>query len=102
MTVSLIVVFFLPQIPLRKSDHRVMEDVGVKLQNNFGQSDHECQPRIIAVREKVNEEFNKQQNEKHRIIKLCNRKSYFRNKQRMLIREQKVAIIFFYQLVHNP
>lgn len=50
MMVALLIVFFLPQIPLRKSERPAMEEAGVVLEDEFGHSDKENQPRIMAAR----------------------------------------------------
>jgi EmrB/QacA subfamily drug resistance transporter len=46
MLVSLMIVLFLPEIPLRKSDRPVMEEAGVLLDDELGHSDEDCQPRM--------------------------------------------------------
>ncbi len=45
MAVALIVVFFLPEIPLRTSHRPAIQEAGVKLEDELGQSDEEYQPR---------------------------------------------------------
>ena len=47
MLVALIIVFFLPQIELRKSERPAFEEAGVALEDEFGHSDHESQPRAM-------------------------------------------------------
>jgi EmrB/QacA subfamily drug resistance transporter len=49
MTVALIFVFFLPEIPLRKSERPAMEEAGVILEDELGQSDRKNQPRTQAA-----------------------------------------------------
>ena len=49
MLVALIVVFFLPQIPLRKTERPAMEEAGMMLEDEFGNADDDCQPRMQAV-----------------------------------------------------
>lgn len=49
MLVALIVVFFLPEIPLRRSDRPAMEEAGVVLEDEFGHSDKDNQPRMMAA-----------------------------------------------------
>lgn len=46
MVLALIVVFFLPEVPLRKKDHPVMQEIGETLEEELGQSDDESQPRV--------------------------------------------------------
>lgn len=46
MAAALIVVFFLPEIPLRKSDRPITEDVGITLEEEWGQADDENQPKV--------------------------------------------------------
>jgi EmrB/QacA subfamily drug resistance transporter len=46
MAVSLIFVFFLPEVPLRKAERPAMEEAGVMLEDELGQSDDENQPRV--------------------------------------------------------
>lgn len=46
MAVSLIIVFFLPEVPLRKADRPAMQEAGVILEDELGQSDDNHQPRI--------------------------------------------------------
>jgi EmrB/QacA subfamily drug resistance transporter len=46
MLVALVIVLFLPEVPLRKSDRPVMEEAGVLLEDELGQSDEDCQPRV--------------------------------------------------------
>ncbi len=46
MIVSLVIVFFLPEVPLRKAERPVMEEAGVILEDELGQSDDENQPRV--------------------------------------------------------
>lgn len=46
MAVALIIVFFLPEVPLRKADRPAMEETGVMLEDELGQSDDESQPRV--------------------------------------------------------
>jgi len=50
MIVALIVVFFLPEIPLRKSERPVVEEAGVLLEDELGHSDEDCQPRVQAAK----------------------------------------------------
>jgi EmrB/QacA subfamily drug resistance transporter len=45
MSASLIIVFFLPEVPLRKAEHTAMQEAGVMLEDELGQSDDENQPR---------------------------------------------------------
>ncbi len=47
MIIALIVVFFLPEIPLRKSNRPALEDIGIELEDEFGHSDDESQPRAM-------------------------------------------------------
>jgi EmrB/QacA subfamily drug resistance transporter len=49
MIVALIVVFFLPEIPLRKSERSAMEEAGMMLEDQLGNADDDCQPRIQAA-----------------------------------------------------
>jgi hypothetical protein len=46
MLVALVIVLFLPEVPLRKSDRPVIEEAGVLLEDELGQSDEDCQPRV--------------------------------------------------------
>jgi MFS family permease len=46
MAITLIIVFFLPEIPLRKSDRPAAEEAGVILEDELAQSDEESQPRV--------------------------------------------------------
>ena len=46
LAVALIIVFFLPEVPLRKADRPAMEETGVMLEDELGQSDDESQPRL--------------------------------------------------------
>lgn len=48
MVLSFIVVLFLPEIPLRKTDRPMMEEAAVELEDQFGHSDQESQPRALA------------------------------------------------------
>ncbi|MGV3529551.1 MAG: DHA2 family efflux MFS transporter permease subunit [Flavisolibacter sp.] len=48
MLVALVTVFFLPEIPLRRSNRPVMEDIGIELEDELGQSDKESQPRVTS------------------------------------------------------
>ncbi|MGN6399430.1 MAG: MDR family MFS transporter [Flavisolibacter sp.] len=50
MVIALIVVFFLPEIPLRKSDRPAMEEAGVVLEDELGHCDGDSQPRVIAAK----------------------------------------------------
>ena len=52
MLVALIVVFFLPEIPLRKSERPAMEETGIMLEDELGNADDECQPRVQAASDK--------------------------------------------------
>jgi EmrB/QacA subfamily drug resistance transporter len=45
MSISLIIVFFLPEVPLRKAERPAMQEAGVMLEDELGQSDDESQPR---------------------------------------------------------
>jgi EmrB/QacA subfamily drug resistance transporter len=49
MAVALIIVFFLPEIPLRKSARSAMEETGIMLEDELGNSDDDCQPRVQAA-----------------------------------------------------
>ncbi len=49
MCVALVFVFFLPQIPLRSSERPATEEAGVLLEDEFAQSDEDCQPRAHAA-----------------------------------------------------
>ena len=49
MTVALIIVFFLPEIPLRKSARPAMEETGIMLEDELGNADDDCQPRMQAA-----------------------------------------------------
>jgi MFS family permease len=49
MVVALVIVFFLPEVPLRKSDRPSIEEAGVLLEDELGQSDEDCQPRVQAA-----------------------------------------------------
>jgi EmrB/QacA subfamily drug resistance transporter len=49
MVAALIVVWFLPEIPLRKSDRPAKEEAGILLEDEFGQSDEESQPRQMRA-----------------------------------------------------
>jgi len=46
MAVALIIVFFLPEVPLRKAERPAMQEAGVILEDELGQSDDESQPRV--------------------------------------------------------
>jgi MFS family permease len=50
MVIALIVVFFLPEIPLRKSDRPAMEEAGVVLEDELGNCDGDNQPRVVVAR----------------------------------------------------
>ncbi|MGN6163169.1 MAG: MFS transporter, partial [Flavisolibacter sp.] len=50
MVIALVVVFFLPEIPLRRSDRPAIEEAGVVLEDELGHCDGDNQPRIIAAR----------------------------------------------------
>jgi hypothetical protein len=52
MVVGLIAVFFLPEIPLRKTERPAMEEAGIMLEDEFGNADEDCQPRVQAASEK--------------------------------------------------
>lgn len=52
MCVALVLVLFLPQIPLRSSDRPAMEEAGVLLEDELAQSDKDCQPRWEAAAHK--------------------------------------------------
>ena len=52
MLVALIVVFFLPEIPLRKSERPAMEETGMMLEDELGNADDDCQPRVQAASDK--------------------------------------------------
>ncbi|WP_276134735.1 MDR family MFS transporter [Polluticoccus soli] len=52
MLVALIVVFFLPEIPLLKAKHPIVEEAGIMLEDEFGQSDDEAQPRTYTDTER--------------------------------------------------
>jgi hypothetical protein len=56
MLVALVIVLFLPEVPLRKSDRPVMEEAGVLLEDELGQSDEDCQPRVQAA-ERLNRDL---------------------------------------------
>jgi MFS family permease len=49
MAVALVIVFFLPEIPLRKSSHPAMEEAGIMLEDELGNADDDCQPRVQAA-----------------------------------------------------
>ncbi len=49
MVVAFVVVFFLPEIPLRSSHQPAMAEAGVLLEDELGQSDDQCQPREQAA-----------------------------------------------------
>lgn len=49
MAIALIVVFFLPEIPLRKTERPAMEEAGIMLEDEFGNADDDCQPRLQAA-----------------------------------------------------
>jgi hypothetical protein len=44
--IALVFVFFLPEVPLRKAERPAMEEAGVMLEDELGQSDDENQPRL--------------------------------------------------------
>jgi EmrB/QacA subfamily drug resistance transporter len=46
MIIAFIVVFFLPEIPLRKTERPAMEEAGIMLEDEFGNADDEYQPRV--------------------------------------------------------
>lgn len=48
MVVSLIFVFLLPEVPLRKSEHSKMQELGEMLEDELGQSDDESQSRVMS------------------------------------------------------
>jgi EmrB/QacA subfamily drug resistance transporter len=50
MIAALIIVFFLPEIPLRKSERTAMEEAGMLLEDELGNADNDCQPRMQAAR----------------------------------------------------
>lgn len=50
MIAALVIVFFLPEIPLRKSDRPAMEEAGMMLEDELGNADDDCQPRMQAAR----------------------------------------------------
>jgi EmrB/QacA subfamily drug resistance transporter len=52
MIAALLIVIFLPQIPLRSSAHPAVEETGVMLDDELGQSDDDCQPRVQAASNK--------------------------------------------------
>ena len=43
MIVAFIAVLFLPEVPLRKSNRPVMEEIGVELEDEMGHRDRECE-----------------------------------------------------------
>lgn len=49
MIIAFIVVFFLPEIPLRKTERPAMEEAGIMLEDEFGNADDEYQPRVQTV-----------------------------------------------------
>lgn len=49
MIAALIIVFFLPEIPLRKSERPAMEETGIMLEDELGNADDDCQPRVQAA-----------------------------------------------------
>ena len=50
MMAALIIVFFLPEIPLRKSAHPAMEETGMMLEDELGNADGDYQTRVQAAR----------------------------------------------------
>ena len=50
MVIALVVVFFLPEIPLRRSDRPAIEEAGVVLEDELGHCDGDNQPRVIAAK----------------------------------------------------
>jgi EmrB/QacA subfamily drug resistance transporter len=50
MVVALVVVCFLPQIPLRKSNEPVVRETGRLLEDELAQTDDECHPRMEAAK----------------------------------------------------
>jgi len=44
-TIAFVIVFFLPEVPLRRTAHPVYEEAGMKLDEELGQSDANHQPR---------------------------------------------------------
>ncbi|KSV18909.1 multidrug MFS transporter [Dehalococcoides mccartyi] len=46
MFIALVVVFFLPQITLRKTNHSSLEEAGVRLEIQLGQADKKNEPRL--------------------------------------------------------
>lgn len=50
MAASLIFVFFLPEVPLRKAEKPVAQEIGEMLEDELGQSDDENQPRVEVVK----------------------------------------------------
>jgi MFS family permease len=50
MAIALIIVFFLPEIPLRKSERPAMEEAGILLEDELGNADDDCQPRMQAAK----------------------------------------------------
>lgn len=63
MVAALIVVFFLPEIPLRKSDRPVSEDVGITLEQEWGHADDENQPKAKLLNRQLG--INDPLNERH-------------------------------------
>lgn len=53
MALSLVVVLFLPEIPLRKTDRPMLEEAGVVLEDELGHSDEEWQPRAMAEKNRA-------------------------------------------------
>jgi EmrB/QacA subfamily drug resistance transporter len=52
MVAALIIVFFLPEIPLRKSTRPAAEEAGIILEDELGNADNDCQPRMQAASNK--------------------------------------------------
>jgi len=50
MALSLIIVFFLPEVPLRKGEKPAMQEMGEMFEDELGQSDDESQPRVEDAR----------------------------------------------------
>lgn len=48
MVVSLVIVVFLPEIPLRKSERPVLEEAGMEMEDQMGHSDKRYQPRVLS------------------------------------------------------
>jgi MFS family permease len=52
MAAALVIVFFLPEIPLRRSARPAMEEAGIMLEDELGNADDDCQPRMQVASDK--------------------------------------------------